>query len=76
VASEHGTKDKENENQGSIGMPCHKKETRLLSVFIIFGKSFATWLQISFPVQLIQRISFFKNVPKGVCFSEITIFRQ
>jgi len=49
-------------------LECHKKETRLLSVFIIFGKSFATWLQISFPVQLIQRISFFKNVPKDFIF--------
>jgi hypothetical protein len=49
-------------------LECQKKETRLLSVFIIFGKSFATWLQNSFPVQLIQRFLFFKNVPKEFVF--------
>jgi hypothetical protein len=49
-------------------LECQKKETRLLSVFIIFGKSFATWLQNSFTVQLIQRILFFKNVPKEFVF--------
>jgi hypothetical protein len=49
-------------------LECQKKETRLFNVFIIFGNCFATWLENSFPVQLIQSILFLKNVPKGFVF--------